>query len=251
MDDFAAHTGRFGRSADGFLIRVREKLGIPTSQDAREVAVLHQEPFPESVRLHLHQMFSSIQVPAITFQELHGLMPAIEKAPEPPPIDRPLPSWMDTALVHARKHGLKILAVLALAAFARTCVAGSTPVRDWVQKAAQDVANTHEPGTAVEFPLSDPTVLASEMKRLDFQLVLTDDVVDDDDQLLGATYATVLGRPAALVHVQRKNGEIGTVYVCRAGEALSGMSSSSYTFDPYEVDVWEDDGLLYFEVELD
>ena len=89
------------------------------------------------------------------------------------------------------------------------------------------------------------------MSRLDFALAFDDDVVDDDDQLLGASYSSVLGRPAVRLHIRREGGDEESVYVCKAGEILHGMSSKSYSFDPYDLDVWEEDGLLFFELELD
>jgi len=163
----------------------------------------------------------------------------------------PLPGAFDSAKRFARRHGPKALLAFVVALGIRSCLATSGPVRDWVRRAAGDVADIHVPGAPCEFPMKTPADLNAAMSLLDFELDWDDDAVDDDDELLGASYASILGRPAVRLHIRREGGEEESVYVCKAGEMLRGMSSRSYSFDPYDVEVWEDDGLVYFGVEVD
>jgi len=253
LDDFTAHTGRIARSADGFLVRVREKMGLSTPDDPGQRALIRERPLPDQILRHIQGVFDAIDLPADTLFNLSALLPEIEKVPTVKEVeDVPFPSLLNSVKQYARKYGLKVLAGFAFALVVRSCLASSSPVRDWVRQAAEDVATNHTLGAVHEFPMTTAAELNASMSLLDFELVIDDDVVDeDDDRLLGASYASVLGRPAVRLFVLRDGEDEESVYVCRAGDTLKGMSSKSYSFDPYDVDVWEEDGLLFFEVELD
>lgn len=135
------------------------------------------------------------------------------------------------------------LALAALLLFYFLPLPGAT---NEAEKFASEIAYHYNKQMALELESSSFDEIKSFFHKLDFSLIKSSKLPEQDWKLLGGRYCTVKGVLGAQLRVQRKlNGKIYTVYQAIFPEDLGNISGTFATYqEGVKVELWKERGLL-------